>query len=242
MQLPKSWNQVRVDQFIELKGLDEESFGSLFLYNLEIIGILSDTETDELDELIPDEVVDMVNSLSWLRREPAKSIKQVVNNLTFKPFEVLTLGEFIDLEYYFSNDFVNNLTKIAAICYRKKSVDEWGNEFFEPYKFNPVDRSGVYEECMITELYGLIGGYIEFRDGIMKSYENLFAPEFEEDEEELDAEDKKAEQEEKVLKKWSWENVIYNLAGEDITKADQITDLPLIMVLNFLSMKHELKI
>ena len=67
-------------------------------------------------------------------------------------------------------------------------------------------------------------------------------PDVEESDEELDPEDLKEEQEEQRFKKWGWEKVIYDLAGEDITKADQITDLPLIMVLNFMSMKYELKV
>ena len=67
-------------------------------------------------------------------------------------------------------------------------------------------------------------------------------PDVEESDEELDPEDLKEEQEEQKFKKWGWEKVIYDLAGEDITKADQITDLPLIMVLNFMSMKYELRV
>ena len=67
-------------------------------------------------------------------------------------------------------------------------------------------------------------------------------PDVEDTGEELDPEDLKEEQEEQRFKKWGWEKVIYDLAGEDITKADQITDLPLIMVLNFMSMKYELKV
>jgi hypothetical protein len=241
MKLPKSWKEIRVDQFIELKSLKEEDFGSLFLYNLEVIAIVTDTDSDELDDLSPDEVVDMVSSLSWMRKEPPKKLTKKINEREFKPFDILNLGEFIDLEYYFSNDYVNNLTNVAALCYRIKREDEWGNEYFEPYKFNPMDRAGHYEELPITDLYGLIPEYLSFREGIMKAYENLFEPNIEPDEE-MDEEDLKEEQEEKARSKWSWESIIYSLCGEDITKADQVTDLPLIMVLNFLSMKTELKI
>lgn len=241
MQLPKNWSQITTNQFIELKALKEEDFGSLFLYNLEVLSIATDTDPDELDEIEPEVLVDYVYQLNFLRHEPSKSVVQSIGGLWFKPFLLLTLGEFIDLEYYFSNDFVNNLTNICGICYRNKKVNEWGIEEFEPYRFNPSDRANLFEHEPINKTYGVVPEYLKFRGELMQSYENLFMPDIEEGDD-LDPEDLKEEQEEQKVKKWGWEKVIYDLAGEDITKADQITDLPLIMVLNFMSMKYELKV
>lgn len=241
MQLPKNWSQITTNQFIELKALKEEDFGSLFLYNLEVLSIATDTDPDELDEIEPEVLVDYVYQLNFLRHEPSKTAVREIDNLYFKPFMNLTLGEFIDLEYYFSNDFVNNLTKICAICYRQQKVDEWDNLIYEPYRFNPEHYAYRFEWRPISETYGVVPEYLKFRTELMQSYENLFMPDIEESDD-LDPEDLKEEQEEQKVKKWGWEKVIYDLAGEDITKADQITDLPLIMVLNFMSMKYELKV
>jgi hypothetical protein len=242
MQLPKNWNQLTTNQFIELKELKEEDFGSLFLYNLEVLSIATDTDIEELEDLEPEVIVDHIYKLNFLRREPSKQVTRDINNLKFKPFSELKFGEFIDLEYYFSNDFVKNLTTICAVCYRKKVVNEWGEEVYEPYRYDPTKRAHWFEDESITLTYGLIPEYLSFRDNLMSAYENLFMPDIEETDEELDPEDLKEEQEEKKYKKWGWEKVIYDLAGEDITKADQITDLPLIMVLNFMSMKYELNV
>lgn len=242
MQLPKNWNSLTTSQFIELKALKEEDFGSLFLYNLEVLSIVTDTDPEELEDLEPEKLVEYIYELNFLRREPSKSATKEIDNLCFKPFNQLTFGEFIDLEYYFSNDFVKNLTIICGICYRKTQYNDWNVEEFEPYRFNPVDRSWEFMSVSITETYGVITEYLKFRSELMQSYENLFMPDVEESDEELDPEDLKEEQEEQKFKKWGWEKVIYDLAGEDITKADQITDLPLIMVLNFMSMKYELRV
>jgi hypothetical protein len=146
------------------------------------------------------------------------------------------------LEYYFSNNFVNNLTNICGLCYRVKSRDDWFNEIFEPYRFNPIDRADRFTDLPINVTYGVVPEYLSFRTELLKAYENLFMPDVEDTDEELDVEDLKEEQQELRIKKWGWEKVIYDLAGEDITKADQITDLPLIMVLNFMSMKYELQV
>ena len=242
MQLPKNWNSLTTSQFIELKALKEEDFGSLFLYNLEVLSIVTDTDPEELEDLEPEKLVEYIYELNFLRREPSKSATKEIDNLRFKPFNQLTFGEFIDLEYYFSNDFVTNLTNICALCYRKTQYNNWNVEEFEPYRFNPVDRSWEFMSTSITETYGVIPEYLKFRGELMQSYENLFMPDVEDTGEDLDPEDLKEEQEEQRFKKWGWEKVIYDLAGEDITKADQITDLPLIMVLNFMSMKYELKV
>jgi hypothetical protein len=242
MQLPKNWHPITTNQFAELKELKEEDFGSLFLYNLELLSIVTDTDPEELEDLEPEQLVDYVYQLNFLRHEPSKSAVKQIGLLQFKPFSLLTLGEFIDLEYYFANDFVKNLTNICGLCYRKKKVNEWNIEEFEPYRFNPVDRAELFELESIATTYGVIPEYLLFRDEIMKAYENLFMPDVEETDEELDPEDAKEEQEEIRFKKWGWEKVIFDLAGEDITKTDHITDLPLIMVLNHLSMRKELNL
>ena len=81
----------------------------------------------------------------------------------------------------------------------------------------------------------------------MKTYANLFEPEFieeenEEDTEDLTAEEKKEIQEEQKIKKWSWERLLYSICNEDLTKINQASDLSLIFVFNMLSMKKELNL
>ena len=88
----------------------------------------------------------------------------------------------------------------------------------------------------------MVHEYLKFRDNFTKQYENLFAQQFDEDEntEELTPEEKKEVENEKKRSKFAWESLLYNLAGEDITKIDAITDLNLTFVFNMLSMKHVL--
>jgi hypothetical protein len=78
---------------------------------------------------------------------------------------------------------------------------------------------------------------LKFRADFIERYSFIFNPEIE-DEDEMDEEDKQAEH---VENKWSWEMLLYSLSGEDITKVDHITDLPLVFVFNFLAMKYETK-
>jgi len=242
MKLPKSWNQLRVEQFNELWLLDEESFGSLFLYNLEVLAIVTDTDADEID-ISTEELTQYITELRFLRKEPHTNFKRELLNLKYKTCEQLTLGEFIDLEYYFGIDYVKNLTTIASVFYKRYKLDDFDNVIYEPYSYNPSGRAELFDEVMVTDIYGIISEYLKFRTDFMKAYENLFQPEIEEtDEEEMDVEDKKAEEEEERVNKWAWERMLYELAGGDLTKIETITDLPLVMVFNFMSMKTELKL
>jgi protease II len=58
----------------------------------------------------------------------------------------------------------------------------------------------------------------------------------------MDAEDLKAVEEEKKQQKWGWEQLIWHLCNEDLTKFHAVCDLPLILVFNFLGMRKELNV
>jgi hypothetical protein len=244
MKLPKSWNDITVEQFKELKSLDNEDFDSLFSRELESLAILTNSDTDEFEEMDIDELISTIAEIKFIKKPPTSQFKHDINEFKYKGCNSLTLGEFIDLEVYFSKDYILHLPIICGILYRKHSVNSWGVEEIEPYKFNPLDRVDVFNELPISYVYGITNDYIKFRENFLKVYENLFQPTFdiEDDSEEMDIEDVKAEEEEKKVSRWSWESIIWNLANEDITKVDQVTDLPLILAFNFLSMKNDLQV
>jgi hypothetical protein len=106
-----------------------------------------------------------------------------------------------------------------------------------------MSRKDTFQDVSINEVFGAVNNYINYSNDFKQRYENLFNPVIEQDEEvELDAEDLKAEQEEKVFTKWSWEKLLYDIANEDLTKIDAVTDLPLVFVFNMLSMVEELQL
>lgn len=242
--LPKSWNDITVEQFKELKSLDNEDFDSLFSRELESLAILTNSDSEEFEDMDIDELTDTIAQVKFIKKPPTSQFKREINEFKYKGCDTLTLGEFIDLEHYFSNDYIINLSTICGILYRQHSLNQWQVEEIEPYKFNPLDRVDIFNELPISFVYGITNDYLKFRENFLKVYENLFQPQFdsEDESEEMDIEDIKAEEEEKKVSRWSWESIIWNLANEDITKVDQVTDLPLILAFNFLSMKYELQV
>ncbi len=245
MKLPKSWNDITVEQFIELRSLNNEDFDSLFSYEIECLSILTDIDVDEFDDMEIDELSKIVKQVTFIKKQPSNIFKNEINNLTYIGLNDLKLGEFIDLEYYFANDYVKHLTYISSVLYRKTKLSEWEEVVFEDYSFNIEKRKEQFNELPITSIYGIIAEYIKFRENFLKVYENLFNPIFDEDEldeAELDEEDLKEQEAEDKINRWSWEHTLYNLANEDVTKIKDVLELNLVFAFNILGMKKELEI
>jgi len=242
MNLPKNWTQVTVSQWQELSLIDPTEFNSVFLQTIEALSILSDTDPEELEDLDPEELLDLASKVQFIKREPSNKPKELVKGFRLKPLDALTLGEFIDLEYY-TMQLAENFTLLLSILYKRWKSDEWGNLVFEPYTYKLNDRKEVFNEVSINDVFGAVNNYITYSNDFKKRYENLFNPVIEEQEPtELDEDDLKAEQEEQRFNKWSWEKLLYDLANEDLTKIDAVTDLPLVFVFNMLSMVEELQL
>jgi len=241
MTLPNSWNDILVDQYIELRGLDDSL--SYFDFMLETISIVTDTDIDELEELSFNELTEIERKLTWLTSEPSKQITREIKEYTYKGLDDLRLGEFIDLNHFFSENFVDNLPTICAILYRQTRKNEWNETIIEPYDYDPKSRSGLFMEVGITQVYGLISLFLEYKSNFENTYANLFKPDLSDEPiEELDEETKKEIEEEEQLDKFSWERLIYFLTDGDITKTDKVLSLPVVYVFNVLSMKKALNL
>lgn len=241
MNLPRNWNEVTVNQWLELNTIDELEYNSVFLQTIEALSILSDTDPEELEDLDPEELINLASKVSFIQREPSNKPKELVKGLKLKPLDRLTLGEFIDLEHY-AMQFVQNFDILLSILYKRWKTDEWGTLVFEPYTYSIMSRKDIFQKVSINEVYGAVKNYIDYSNDFKKRYENLFNPVIEEEETELDEDDLKAEAEEKVFSKWSWEKLLYDLSNQDLTKIDAVTDLNLVFVFNMLSMVEELQL
>jgi hypothetical protein len=225
--------------------LNNEDFDSLFSYEIECLSILTDIDVDEFDDMEIDELSKIVKQVTFIKKQPSNIFKNEINNLTYIGLNDLKLGEFIDLEYYFANDYVKHLTYISSVLYRKTKLSEWEELIYEDYSFNIEKRKEQFNDLPITSVYGIIAEYIKFRENFLKVYENLFNPIFDDeelDESELDEEDIKEQEAEDKINRWSWEHTLYNLANEDVTKIKDVLELNLVFAFNILGMKKELEI
>lgn len=240
LNLPKNWSQVTIEQFIEIRSLNIED-GTID-YNIDVLSILSDLPVEDFDEIELDELQELTKQLAWMTSEPSKRYQHQLDEFKLKPFVDISLGEFITLEGFVTDDYIKNLRNICAILYRKTSIDEWGNVITEPYKFKSTDRVHLFDDYPITSVFGLIPEYLQFRQNFLDSHANLMTESFEDDESFDDPEDKKSQEQEQKSNKWGWERLIWTMSNGDLSKFEAITDMKLILVFNFLAMRKELEI
>lgn len=247
INIPRSWDEVFTDQFITLSKLETTEM-AFYEKNMEILSILTDTMPDDecWEDMDIDELTNHIKNIKWVMTEPPSTFNKNMLNFEIIDINRLTFGEFIDLDYFFAENYYDNLTKIAAILYKKTKRDEWDNLVYEPYgKYSIDERAILFEEVKITEIFGIIRYYLDFKKELAKIYEQLFEPNFEDIEEDPDLqyedEEKDLIRQEEMAKKWSWESVLYKLSDGDVSKYDIITEMPVIFIFNQMSFIRDMK-
>ena len=244
MLLPKQWSDITLDQFIEINQIDKDQGANGF--NSDLLAIVTDMTYYEINELDIDELIKLVAQFKWSNAQPSKQYKHELLGMKVKPLSKLCLFEYIDLDYYFNDNYHTNLDKICAILYRQTKVNEWGEVVIETYDYDINTRADKFLDIPITDVYGIVSEFLKFRENFLDVYKNLFG----EAEEELTADDKATMEPEEIKEvekevknnKWSWERMIYGLTDGDITKSEAVGALPLTYVFNMLGMKKELDI
>lgn len=253
-KVPKTWDEITVSQFIELNSIDLSQFESEFYLNLEKLAIVTNTSADDecWEEMNVLELNKIIQNSIFLFSAPPNKFKDKIDDFIILPFNKLTIGEFIDIEYFMSNNIIDNFTKILSIFYRKHKIGEWGETIIEPYSVIDMNkRKEEFEDYPITYVFGIIDAYIQFKNDFTAKYNALFEPVFDDSEQEFSEEELMNDpilqhelEEEKKLeekhKKWSWEKLLFSVADGDITKISEVTELGLIYVFNMISMKREL--
>ena len=240
--LPKRWNQVSLEQFIELRQLKGDD--GVFNHNIDIICALTDSLPEDFDDLDITEVTEIFKDLQWLYTEPSKLYTDRIGKFYLKPMNDLTLGEFIDLEYYFTIDYIQYLPNICALLYRIPSVVEDNVvSKWESNDFKTSSRVHYFLDQPITKMYGVLTEYIKFRDNFITSHQMMLVEQVEDDLEDItDPEERKEAEKEKASQKWGWEQLIWSVCNGDLTKYDQVIGMKLVLVFNFLAMRKELEI
>jgi hypothetical protein len=238
LKLPKNWNQISVEQFLEIRRLSSED--GMFNYQIDVLSALTDSNISDFEELDIDELTVLTEQIKWINSEPSKRYKNKLDKYVLKPFTKISLGEFIDLEHYFSNNYLDHFCHILALLYRRTSKNVYGDDIIEPYNYSPSDRLDWYLDYKITDVYGLIPEYIKFRENFTNTYTNLLVDVVPDDEVLDDADEIKEQKREQEKQKFAWESTIMALCNDDLSKFNDILDMSAVLVFNILGMKKTL--
>ena len=212
----------------------------MFNYQIDVLSALTDSDISDFEELDIDELTVLTEQIKWINSEPSKRYKNKLDKYVLKPFTKISLGEFIDLEHYFSNNYLDHFCHILALLYRRTSKNIYGDDIIEPYNYSPSDRLDWYLDYKITDVYGLIPEYIKFRENFTNTYTNLLVDVVPDDEVLDDADEIKEQKREQEKQKFAWESTIMALCNDDLSKFNSILDMSAVLVFNILGMKKTL--
>jgi len=212
----------------------------MFNYQIDVLSALTDSNISDFEELDIDELTVLTEQIKWINSEPSKRYKNKLDKYVLKPFTKISLGEFIDLEHYFSNNYLDHFCHILALLYRRTSKNVYGDDIIEPYNYSPSDRLDWYLDYKITDVYGLITEYIKFRENFTNTYTNLLVDVVTDDEVLDDADEIKEQKREQEKQKFAWESTIMALCNDDLSKFNDILDMSAVLVFNILGMKKTL--
>lgn len=239
MEFNKRWSDVYVDQFCELLLIDLNEELSAIDRMIEKLTIVYDS--DEFLMMSVDEISTIWRNHLWLSDAPSTKLYNQVEDYHLINFKKLTLGEWIDIDTWVK-DIPKNMHLIFAVIYKKKKVDEWGNDIFEPYEFDVNARGDEFKDISIEKVYKTLSDLIDFKNKITNVYAEIFKTG--EDEEDLTEDEKqdltpeeiieieKAIAKEKKINAFAWQLFVHNLCQEDLTKASDVLKLPALFVFN----------
>lgn len=229
------WQKLKVNQFLELKEVEKASYDSIIEKSIDILSIVLDEDPELIGEWSLSRIDETMKDCSWIYKEPPRTIKERIQEYNRKEFKDITVGEYIEISNYFQEDYIENLPNICAVVYRQTRINEWGHKMVEPYDYDPAERSSIFENVFVTDVYGIISEFIKFKEDFENTYAPLFEPEFSEGDEDYQPDKEDKQEEEK--KKFSWEHFVYNLCNGDLTKTDEVLNLGLIYTFNMLAMR-----
>ena len=247
--LPKNWSDIPLNIYKEFISLDLNDFEDNYELLKEQLAVLMDISSDDeyFDELDLNDLLIIIDNIKWLNNEPINNYKKEIDNYKIKDLNNITLGEFIDLDYYFKTGSIENLHLLCSILYKQYKIDEWNNTIEEPYIYDIHIRSEHFLKEPISNIYGIINYFYKFKENFINNYTGIFtSPDDDLDLEGLDQNEineiKKEIEEDKKRSEFSWQLLVFDLTNGDLTKFESVCGLSLIYVFNTIAMKKAMKL
>ena len=119
--IPTAWEDVTLNEFIELSKLDIDSFDSHIDYYISMLGIFGNDDLNNILEFVKlTDVADIINQMAFMNTPPKNlDHKEVtIKGEVFKLIEnmnELTVGEYISIETLIEQGKLDSISSIPAI-------------------------------------------------------------------------------------------------------------------------------
>ena len=167
-----SWTTIPLQKWQELNLFQALTLSEKIIME---VSTVMDIDPDELYDMDVEDVTELHSSLKFLSEKPYDKRNEYIKlkplTLYPIPFNELTLGQFIDLEYIVKEGYIENFHKLVATIYRERDkstklhIPRW-----EDYRYIDIDKRAVeiQEKVMITDVWWLFDSYAKFREDFLK--------------------------------------------------------------------------
>lgn len=170
MRVPNSWNDISIEQYSDLLKLSE--IENEEERRIEQLCVLLDTDPDVIKKMPAYQVKEINESLKFISVPPKAHFNRriEIDGVKFgfiTDLELLTLGEWIDLDNY-CDDFENSRHKLAALLWRpivwedkysykiedydSTKVKQWAPVFNKKLSIQELHGASVFFSLIVTEL------------------------------------------------------------------------------------------
>ena len=119
--IPTAWEDVTLNEFIELSKLDIDSFDSHIDYYISMLGVFGNDDLNNILEFVKlTDVADIINQMSFMNTPPRNLDKKevTIKGEVFRLIQnmnELTVGEYISIETLIEQGKLDSISSIPAI-------------------------------------------------------------------------------------------------------------------------------
>ena len=231
---------LKIDRWIEL---NMEEYDGLISKMIHQVSIVKDFEPHIVGEWDVDDILSSYNDVKWITApindsDAVNEINPGELKLHLIDFNNIIFGQFIDLEYYIENGYIEHMAEIVATLYLQMTKVKFKKSEYENYGEIDIDERAFYlsSKVHINEVHGKVKSFLLWRDNIFSSY-NFWDDSLDGiDVDELNDEERQIYKEEteriEKSKLTMWQDMLHMLSDGDITKYDGILETNIFIVFN----------
>jgi hypothetical protein len=234
-----------INNYLEIIGLDKSLYKTNTEYLIDLVSIYYDIDPIEVEEWDMNKLIEKSNNIDLKLNNPADNSINIKSKTLYKlDFNRITLGEWIDLDYYINNKM---WLEVITILYRlKRDGGDFEEDRWEEYGLWVDKRKNLFSDKDFRKYFNVVYEFIKWRDSVLRAYSGLFSVgDNDDDLDDLSDVDRRELEElkkkEDLYKQFIWERMIMELVNNDISKFDSVLKLPVIQIWNVLTMLKKIK-
>lgn len=234
--------KLSISQYIELTN---NTYNGVYNKCVHQISVVENINPNDLHYLSQQELIDRYNKVKWVNSPLIKTDTDTIKlediELKLFDFNKITFGQFVDLEVYISNNYLENLHKIISCLYLSYNKEPFKEIQYEDYSKIDVEERSKYilDNVYINDVANNLDKYLQFRSNIFDTFSNVFSSTNDDvDIDELSEEALKIYKEEKEKQEKNKDKIwfdILDIVAENVSNYDKVFETNIFLIFSKLS-------